>query len=135
VLSTWARTVESLVRTEFQTGQDPFGKPWAPLKIRRGQPLVKSGRLAKQATTVKTFDTGIEIDVDLVYAAVHEFGATIHARHAKALRFKAGRRFVLAKQVTIPARPYLPEGELPPKWRDRLSAETDRLLWLELSAS
>ena len=44
-------------------------------------------------------------------------------KKAKFLRFAAGRgrskRWYTARQVTIPARPFLPEGELPAKWRVR----------------
>ena len=42
------------------------------------------------------------------YAAVHEFGATIRPRRAKALRFQIpGGGWVTTKRVTIPARPYV----------------------------
>jgi phage gpG-like protein len=40
-------------------------------------------------------------------AKVHQFGATITPKNAKALHFRLGGRDVFAKRVTIPARPYL----------------------------
>ncbi len=43
----------------------------------------------------------------LVYAAVQQFGATITPKNAKALAFTIGSTLVLAKSVTVPARPYL----------------------------
>nr|WP_299152128.1 phage virion morphogenesis protein [uncultured Tateyamaria sp.] len=43
----------------------------------------------------------------LSYAAIHHFGGVIKPKKAKALAFKAGGDSVFAKQVTIPARPYM----------------------------
>jgi phage gpG-like protein len=40
-------------------------------------------------------------------AKVHQFGATIRPKNARALHFELGGKSVFAKQVTIPARPYL----------------------------
>ena len=40
-------------------------------------------------------------------AKVHQFGAVITPKGAKALHFKFGGKDVFAKKVTIPARPYL----------------------------
>jgi len=42
-----------------------------------------------------------------IYAAVHQFGATITPRGAKALHFMMGGQKIVARSVTIPARPYL----------------------------
>jgi len=41
---------------------------------------------------------------------VHQFGATIVPKDAKALCFMLGSRVVFAEKVTIPARPYLGFG-------------------------
>ncbi|HYW76729.1 MAG TPA: phage virion morphogenesis protein [Gammaproteobacteria bacterium] len=47
------------------------------------------------------------VGTNLIYAPVHEFGATIRAKRAKYLRFKVGGQWVMKEQVTIPARPYM----------------------------
>lgn len=48
-----------------------------------------------------------KVGTNLVYAPVHEFGATIRAKRAKYLRFKIDGHWVMKTQVTIPARPYM----------------------------
>jgi len=44
-------------------------------------------------------------------AKVHQFGAVIRPKDAKALSFTVGGKRVVAKKVTIPARPYLGVSE------------------------
>jgi phage gpG-like protein len=114
--------VNDLIGEGFDLSQAPDGKPWEPLKVRiGGQPLVKTGKLRDKAQSATPTASGIMVTIDLVRAATHQYGATIRAKTAKKLRFRAGRRWVFVDQVSIPARPFLPEGELPPRWRDRLS--------------
>lgn len=67
----------------------------------------------------------ILIGSDLDYAPVHEFGATIKPKRAKALHFKIDGRWVTASMVHIPARPYL---------RPALHENTDRV-WSEIISS
>jgi phage gpG-like protein len=43
----------------------------------------------------------------VIYGPVHQFGATIQAKHAAYLRFVVGGKWVSKKEVTIPARPFL----------------------------
>jgi phage gpG-like protein len=47
------------------------------------------------------------IGTDLIYAATHEFGATIKPRQAPMLAWKEGDTWHFAHEVTIPARPFL----------------------------
>lgn len=78
-------------------------------------PLTKDGRPA-------LFVSGTHLDRSIDYAAsgtearwgtgwigarVHQFGAVIKPKGAKALHFKFAGKDVFAKKVTIPARPYL----------------------------
>lgn len=45
---------------------------------------------------------------NVVYAKIHEFGGTIKPKHGQYLKFSVpGGGFVSAKQVHIPARPYV----------------------------
>lgn len=50
----------------------------------------------------------VQVGTNLVYAPVHEFGAVIKPRKARMLRWQDDSgQWHAAKQVTIPARPYL----------------------------
>jgi phage gpG-like protein len=44
------------------------------------------------------------------YGSIHEFGGVIVPRHANALRFRIKDKWVMAKKVTIPRRPYVWPG-------------------------
>lgn len=69
---------------------------------------VRSGHLRRSVHTVlhgKGRKAGATVGTSVIYAAVHEFGATIRAKRAKYLRFKIpGIGFRSVKQVRIPAR-------------------------------
>lgn len=67
----------------------------------------KTGRLARSFEIQPLSTTSYEVSSGLVYAPVHEFGATIRPRRARALRFFVGGQLVFARKVTIPARPYV----------------------------
>jgi phage gpG-like protein len=58
---------------------------------------------------------GVEFGTNVLYAKIQHFGGVIKAKHAEWLVFRIGDRWVKKKQVTIPARPYmppLPSGDL-----------------------
>lgn len=83
----------------------PDGTPWAP--NRAGTPiLVDSGNLL---TTVGFFATPNEVEVgaSAPYAHVHQEGAVIKPKSKSMLRFMVGGRAVFAREVTIPARPFV----------------------------
>lgn len=121
VYQTIGRVIVNRIRLGFKLGVSPFGRPWAPLKIRRGQPLRDTGRLQRSIVANATGD-GVVIGTNLVQAGVQQFGAIIRPRRAKRLVFPGpGGRMIFAKQVTVPARPYLPllsrnVAKLPPEW-------------------
>ncbi|MEQ8396424.1 phage virion morphogenesis protein [Thalassobaculum sp.] len=104
-----AMVASTQIRFERQAGPD--GSPWPP-SIRAltegGITLTKSGRLA-QSITHRADPSGVEWGSDLVYAAPHQFGATIHAKSAGTLLFKlpGGLGYRRAASVTLPTRPYL----------------------------
>lgn len=88
------------VDLEFVDSVDPYGRPWAPLKVREGQPLVDTGRLAA------SYDKRVEplslaIGTNVEYASTHQFGR------------EGG-----ADGPPIPARPMLPAEGLPEAWLD-----------------
>ena len=96
----------------FQSNTAPDGTPWAPLnpayaEFRRPGPiLVQSAALMRSITFRAGYHT-LRIGSPMIYAGVHQWGATIRPVRAKALAFEMGGHLVLARKVTIPARPYL----------------------------
>jgi phage gpG-like protein len=114
---------------EFQQSRDPYGKPWAPLKLRRGKPLLATGRLRASAALLPR-PGGFEIVMSAEYARTHQEGrSNIRPVRAKLLSWKvrgSGKRY-FAKSVTVPQRMMLPAANnLGPYWSAALNAEAER---------
>lgn len=110
--------LQHTTRDRFDSGRDPQGNRWAPLNpdyaaTRRPGPTLQqqgdSGGL-KGSITFATEGNRVIVGSNKVYAAVHQFGATIRPKNARALVFRLGSRVIHARSVTIPARPYLGFG-------------------------
>lgn len=98
------------------TNVAPDGTPW-PKSFRAtqdgGKTLHDSGLLMRSITSAAA-PREVTVGSNLIYAGVHQTGATIRPVAAKALAFTlADGTQVVAGSVTIPARPYLgiSEGE------------------------
>ena len=104
---------ESATRERIHAGGPaPDGTKWAPRQTPSSKPvLVRRGHLARSIRPASTPSTA-EWGSRLIYARVHQLGATIRPTSKKMLRFIVGRKAVFAKAVTIPARPYLGWGDL-----------------------
>lgn len=107
------------------TSEAPDGSPWpASFRVREegGKTLWQSGRLLDSVTARPAADH-VLVGSNMIYAAVHQFGAVIRAKTAAGLSFGLadGSRHVVS-QVTIPARPYIGVSE------------EDRLTLLDLAA-
>lgn len=121
-------TIE-LIREGFATSTDPYGKPWAPLKMRSGQPLRDTGGL--QSSWHRRFVTaeGFVVESGKAYAAYHQGGTGLHGpkkrpikpTKAMALRIPGPLGPVFRKSVEgAPRRRMVPEkGDVPSKWRKR----------------
>ncbi len=93
----------------FEQGEGPDGSPWPPsirALVEGGKTLIDSARLMSSITH-RASDAGVEVGTNVLYAAVQQFGATITAKSAKALRFKVAGRWATKQQVTIPPRPFI----------------------------
>ena len=127
VMQVIGRKVSNRVRLGFRAGQEPSGARWKPLRFRNGQPLRDTGRLLASITS-QAGDDYVDIGTNVKYGPVHQFGAVIKPKKAKRLVFKTPYGLAFAKQVTVPARPFLPLDKagnvnLPPDWSaDVLSA-------------
>lgn len=93
----------------FERGEAPDGARW-PESIRAreegGQTLIDRGHL-RDSITHRASAEEVEVGTNVLYAATHQFGATIRARNARHLKFRLGDRFVSKTEVTIPARPFI----------------------------
>jgi len=106
--ATLGRLLVNRIRVLFRLGVDPWGTPWLPLKIRKGQPLRDTGRLQRSVSFTAT-DEGVSVGTNLRQAALQQFGGTIVPVKAKRLVFKGPAGTVIfAKKVVVPARPFMP---------------------------
>lgn len=119
------------VKGYFRDGMDPYGTRWEPLKARRGQPLVDTGRL-RNSIAFSADKASVTVGTNVQYAPPHQFGATFKPRgqvnaHGRTGRFlsrqaASARRgsvrvsFAKFKERVLPARPFLPTRTLPAPW-------------------
>ncbi len=131
-------TVE-LVRGTFQRSTAPDGAKWAPLRKRRGRPLLDTGRLRNSVLRHSDAD-GYKVFTNVVYAALQNFGGTVsqgareqvsfHNRRGRFISEKKTKRLkkwssslakIGARSFGVPARPFFPpQGSLPSGWARRL---------------
>lgn len=99
-------------RARFAAQASPAGKPWAPLnpeyaKGKRGPKILQEHGHLLGSIVYQLTGKRLAIGTNLIYGAIHQFGGVIVPRTADALVFRLGGHLVVAKKVTIPARPYL----------------------------
>lgn len=130
------RVLKTRIQQGFVTSTAPDGTPWAPLKSRVGQPLRNRGHLMN-SIDYRVDGNSVEVGTNLSYAPTHHFGAVIEPKPGKfwqsqrpnyrsgstttvtqpaKLAFMVNGKLVFAKKVTIPERPFMPEGSLPADW-------------------
>lgn len=110
--------LNKLLQDEFRLGQDPYGKPWAPvtqrtlamrLKSRSPIPLTDTREL-RDGTVVEARAggrAGLTIRLGAPYGYFHQVG------------FRVGSR-------PVPARPVLPDRGVPAAWKRVLEAAARR---------
>lgn len=95
------------IHDRFKNGVGPDGHPWKKsvrAEVESGQTLVNT-RHFEESFTYRVTVNRVDVGTNWPFAAVHQEGRIIRAKNAKALRFKIGGRWVIKKQVKIPARP------------------------------
>lgn len=110
VLDTIGASLEASVAHRFETETGPDGRPWKQSRRAReegGQTLSDSGKL--RASITRRLGPGeVSVGTNVAYAAVHQFGATIRPRNAKALAFPGpDGTIIFSKRVDIPKRAFL----------------------------
>lgn len=96
-----SQTQERIAREK----RSPDGEPWKPNRAGTSI-LLQQGHLLGSIAHKVSGDQ-VSWGSNLVYAAIHQLGGTIRPKSAKRLVFRIGNQTIFAKEVTIPARPYL----------------------------
>jgi phage gpG-like protein len=108
VLRSIGTTLKSITEGAFNSvGADFRPKPWPPKRDGSASNLQASGTLAK-SFTLDVSSNSVTLGNPTIYAAIHQFGGTIKPKDKPLLRFQSGGRWWSVKQVTIPARPFVP---------------------------
>lgn len=131
LMASMGAALVSLVQLCFRSSLSPYGVRWAALKLRQGQPLRDTGSLMNSITYVAETNSvvvGPGFGPSSKGAAVQQFGATIVAKNPRGLlafKPRGSSRWIFARQVTVPARPYLPTraGGLPADWTGAILRE------------
>lgn len=126
------------VADEFNRSQDPYDHPWAPRAHGRGKLLRDTGRLAA-SFAVEPHAGFFRIGTAVGYAEFHQFGTRSRHVASRSARQNARGRFVGRRARTayllrirehqnrgIPARPMLPNREVPTGWTDAFAKEIHR---------
>lgn len=111
-----AANIADVIERQFDSGTDPYGRAWAPLKpytLAKGRfppPLTDSGAMRDSIEVKPTSGAGIEITMGAEYATFHQTGT-----------------------VNMAQRQILPQsGGLPPEWqsaiRDAVSDSTKKAM-------
>ena len=70
-------TAIKLLGDEFRRSQDPYGRPWKPLKYRVGKPLLDTGRLRAAAVGQQANQASgalVRVVIPVSYASYHQDG-------------------------------------------------------------
>lgn len=132
-------TLQARIHEAMGRGQTPWGEPFEPLKTRDGIPLNRTRQHLYERITYRPTSDGVEVGLldaeSNKIGRVHQFGATIKPKNGKFLVFTphGAKKPVFAKQVTIPARPFLPirpdgQADLPTAWEAEVVEELRRHL-------
>lgn len=109
LLDVLGQTLETATTDRFDREEAPDGTAWdKSIRAREeaGKTLNDQGFLKGLITHNVRGDT-VEVGTNLIYGGVHQFGATIRPKNGQALKFFLPGGLTFAKEVTIPARPYL----------------------------
>ncbi|WP_024277997.1 phage virion morphogenesis protein [Xanthobacter sp. 126] len=99
--------LESSTRERIEeTKTAPDGTRWAP--NREGtSTLLRTGRHLRDSIAFIASASELDVGSSWEFAHIHQDGAVIKPKNAKRLSFVVGGHRVSAKQVTIPARPFV----------------------------
>ncbi|CAA0129788.1 Uncharacterised protein [Starkeya nomas] len=84
----------------------PDGTPWVPNRAGTST-LRETGQHLRGSIGFIAAPAEVQVGAAWEYAHVHQDGAVIKPKDAARLHFMVGNRHVFARQVTIPARPFV----------------------------
>jgi phage gpG-like protein len=90
------------VSNGFRLSRDPYGRPWRPLAWRKGQPLLKTGRMRASTNSGRIGPDGFSIRIGANYAIYHQDGSGVR-------RPRAGQRS-RARVGKLPQRMMVPDA-------------------------
>lgn len=126
IMNDIGQTLQDKIHESLGRGYTPWGQKMVPLKSRDGVPLNDTRAHIYDRITHAYDKTSVAVGMneEVAIGYTHQFGAIIKPRNANALVFTVRGKKVIAKQVTIPARPFLPIIDnavvLPEEWRDSI---------------
>jgi phage virion morphogenesis protein len=96
----------------FRRGSGPGHTPWKSLHpdyapIKRGPGILRASGMLMRSITYQVGNDELRVGSGRIYARIHQLGGVIRPKKAKYLVFRMASGLVFARQVTIPARPYL----------------------------
>lgn len=99
--------IEFSVSERFRQEVGPDGVPWTP--TRRGVSILKGSPPQLMSSIARDVSRDqVAVGTNKIYAAIHQDGGVIHPKSGDFLVFQgAGGETVFAREVTIPARPFL----------------------------
>lgn len=99
------------IQRNIREGRSPEGERWKPsyrALIQGGKTLMDTRVHLYNSFHVRAERDRVAVASNWEFAHVHQLGAVIRPKRAKALRFRlADGRWVFTKKVTIPARPFM----------------------------
>ncbi|MFG1318005.1 phage virion morphogenesis protein [Xanthobacter autotrophicus] len=99
--------LESSTRERIEeTKTAPDGSAWPPNRAGTST-LLQTGRHLRDSIAFIATATQVEVGSSWEFAHVHQDGATIKPKDAERLSFMVGGKRAFARQVTIPARPFV----------------------------
>jgi phage gpG-like protein len=108
------------MKDHFNQSKGPDGVTWPALKVRRGKPLLDTGRMRASGVATVQGST-VTLSNTAPFAGVHQGGKTIRAKKAQYMRFRVPGGYARKKSVRVPPRPHI-------GWSQETLAKVGRLL-------
>lgn len=136
VLRAMGNTFKSITEGNFKGGTQYRPGIWKSKRDGSVATLMKTNTLSRSFHLGYTEST-VSLANPMIYAATHQFGATIRPRDKKALKFQVNGHWFTVKQVVIPPRPFYPvaDGKLTPAAERLIARAGERVIAKQTGAT